>query len=57
VVDDALGMDERRPEIPEEEMKKRYKMAHAVAKGELCLLGQILLLLSPSLLRAVWRLR
>jgi hypothetical protein len=38
-------------------MKTRYKVAHAVAKGELCLLGQILLLLSPSLLRTVWRLR
>lgn len=38
-------------------MKTRHKVGHAMAKGELCLLGQILFLLSPSLLRAVWRFR
>lgn len=38
-------------------MRTSAKIQHAAARGELCLLGQILLLLSPSLLRAVWRFR
>lgn len=38
-------------------MKTSARIQHAAARGELCLVGQILFLLSPSLLRAVWRLR
>lgn len=38
-------------------MKARYRVAHKAAKGDLCLLGQILFMLSPSLLRVVWRFR
>lgn len=38
-------------------MRTSAKIQHAAARGELCLLGQILFLLSPSLLRAVWRFR
>lgn len=38
-------------------MKTSARVGHAVASGKVCLLGQILFLLSPSLLRAVWRFR
>lgn len=38
-------------------MKTSARVGHAMAKGEWCLMGQILLLLSPGLLRAMWRFR
>lgn len=38
-------------------MKTSARIQHAAARGEQCLVGQILFLLNPSLLRAVWRFR
>lgn len=39
-------------------MKTRYKVAHKAAKGDFCLMGQILFLLGgPGLVARLWRWR